>query len=83
MIPCKVEYHHTAIIVRFNDGKSLLIQNENDQCAFAVDSGLISAPRNWDGHADKLGKVWTNCDLEDITQCSEEYHNMADYKENC
>ncbi|GAI79550.1 unnamed protein product, partial [marine sediment metagenome] len=78
MIKCDVTYHHTAIIVRFDDGKSLLLQSDNDQASFAVQCGLIKADRDWDGCPIKLGQAWIDCDLEYIEECPEVYHDMAD-----
>jgi len=39
MVKCTVEHHFSAVIVRFTDGKSLLIQGGDDQEAFAQDCG--------------------------------------------
>jgi L-asparaginase II len=39
MVNCTVEYHFSAVLVRFEDGKSLLIQVDTDQEAFAHSCG--------------------------------------------
>jgi hypothetical protein len=38
-MPCTVEYHFSAVIVRFKDGKSLLLQSDIDQEEFAQNCG--------------------------------------------
>ena len=38
-VNCTVEYHYSAVLVKFEDGKSLLIQVDTDQEAFAQDCG--------------------------------------------
>lgn len=82
MISCEVEYHHTAYIVRFEDGKSLLLQSDWDQASFAVSCGLVQAPDDWDGSPTKLGQAWIDCDLEDITECPDDYHEVATTEED-
>ena len=79
MIKCSVKSHYSAYIIEFEDGKSHLIQSDYDQASFAVNCGLITAPNDWDGCPDKLGKKWEDCDLEDIDECPEIYYDMADF----
>lgn len=38
-IPCTVEYHYSAVLVKFRDGKSLLLQSDIDQEEFAQNCG--------------------------------------------
>lgn len=40
MIKCTAEHHYSAILVKFDDGKSLLIQGDIDQEAFLNDCGV-------------------------------------------
>ena len=40
MIKCTVEDHYTALLVSFEDGKTLLIQPDLDQYAFIQDCGV-------------------------------------------
>lgn len=77
MIPCTVTYEHTSYNVQFENGKSLFLQSDWDQAAFAVSCGLIKAPDNWDGVPSKLGKAWEDCELSDITACPDDYLEQA------
>jgi hypothetical protein len=40
MVNCTAEHHFSAILVRFEDGKTLLIQGDTDQEAFLNDCGV-------------------------------------------
>ena len=40
MIKCTAKYHYCAILVTFDDGKTLLIQPDYDQEAFLSDCGV-------------------------------------------
>ena len=39
MVKCTVEYHYSAVLVTFEDGKTLLIQADYDQEEFAHNCG--------------------------------------------
>lgn len=39
MIQCTVEHHHSAVLVTFEDGKTLLLQAQADQEEFAQNCG--------------------------------------------
>jgi hypothetical protein len=82
MIKCSVTSHHGSYIVEFEGGKSFLLQSDYDQCYFAVASGFIKAPRGWDGSPSKLGKVWEDFNMEDISECPEEYFENAEFELN-
>lgn len=73
MIPCTVKEHHTALLVEFDDGKSLLIQSDYEQADFAFSCGLFKndSMENW---LDNFGQY----DLTDITECPEEYYDLAE-----
>lgn len=73
MIPCLVEEYYTAWLVTFKGGDTLLLQSESDQASFAVNSGAISAPKNWDGTPEFLGTVWEKFNPTRIRMCSDEY----------
>ena len=72
MIPCTVKEHHTAILIEFEDGKTLLIQNDYEQSDFAYACGLF----------DKNMGNWLDCfgqyDFTYITECPEEYYDLAE-----
>lgn len=40
MVNCTVTYHYSAVLVEFEDGKTLLLQSQDDQEAFAQDCGF-------------------------------------------
>ena len=39
MVNCTVEYHYSAVLVMFEDGKTLLVQEQSDQEEFAQNCG--------------------------------------------
>ena len=79
MVKCKVSYHYSALLIEFEDGKSLLLQPDTDQSAFAVDCGLIAAPPDWDGLPSNLvGETWEQAELEAIEECPVVYYVMAE-----
>jgi len=80
MVKCSVTSHHGSYIVEFEGGKSFLLQSDYDQCYFAVRSGFLSAPRGWDGSPSKLGKRWEDFNMEDISECPEEYLENAEFE---
>jgi hypothetical protein len=82
MVPCSVSSHYGSYVVEFDDGRSFLLQSDYDQAYFAVASGFLSAPRGWDGSPSKLGKSWENFNMEDITECPEEYLDNAEFESN-
>lgn len=71
MIPCTVKEHYTALLVEFEDGKSLLIQSDYEQADFAYACGLFTDMEEW---LDNFG----NYDFTDITECPEEYYDLAE-----
>ena len=78
MVPCSVTSHYCSYIVEFQDGRSILLQTDYDQASFAVHSGYIVAPKDWDGCPSKLGKAWIDFDMTDICQCPEDYLDIAE-----
>ena len=52
MIKCKVENHHSAILVTFEDGSNLLIQPDFEQFGFGQDCGLIPLMNNIESMGD-------------------------------
>ena len=62
MIKCTVKNHYTALLVTFEDKKTLLIQPDYEQLSFAIDCGFI----------DK------GADFTDIEECPDEYYDMAE-----
>ena len=82
MVACTVETHYGAWLVRFDDGATLLLQSDFDQAAFAVHCGAIQAPPDWDGLPSKLpADVWGNFDPATITQCPDDYLDVAEPQE--
>jgi hypothetical protein len=78
MVNCTVESHYGTYIVTFEDGKTLLLQSDYDQAAFAVACGLVRAPDNWDGSPSDLGEAWENCEMTNITKCPGDYYNVVE-----
>ena len=81
MVPCTVETHYGAWLVKFEDGSSLLLQTDYDQAAFAVNCGAISAPEDWDGLPSRLGKAWEDFNPEDIGWCPDDYLALAEMED--
>ena len=77
-IPCAVEEHFGAWLVTFDDGRTLLLQSDWDQAAFAVNCGAITAPDSWDGTPSKLGDDWLYLEPDDIDGCPDEYWELAE-----
>ena len=67
-----------ALIVRFpgDEETDLLLQSDYDMAAFAVDSGVVQAPEDWDGSPSSLPENWMD-ELEYIDQVPEEYYQQA------
>lgn len=59
MIKCTVKDHYTALLVEFEEGKSLLIQDDMEQSDFVTDCGkndwqdIESCPEVYHGLAEK------------------------------
>lgn len=77
-VRCSVEYHCDAWLVEFEGGRSLLLQSDYDQAAFAVACGAIDAPAEWDGCPSKLGGAWADLDATGIDQCPDCYLDVAE-----
>ena len=77
MVPCTVKSHYGAYIVTFEDGKTILLQDESDIASFAVDAGLIETTEAWDGSIGSLGEAWNDIDLTDIEKCPALYYDIA------
>ncbi len=79
MIKCTVIAHHGAYIVKFEDGKSILLQSDYDQAQFAADCGAVKCPDNWDGSLTTVleSQAWIDCDLTDIEECNRVYYDIA------
>ena len=67
MIKCEVEYHYSALLVKFEDGKSLLIQADYDQYQFVQDCGVRNCSMD--------SSTWS---IENIEECMEEYYDIAE-----
>ena len=81
MISCKVSGNRIGhLTVTFDNGKSLYLQTDYDRAAFGIACGAIKAPANWDGQPSNLPDKWWVVDWEDITSCSEEYEEQAEYE---
>ena len=72
MTQCLVEQYGPCLLVTFNDGKTLLLQSDTDQAAFAFSCGLIP-----DGSP--LSQEWIDCDPTNITSCPDDYYSIARY----
>ena len=82
MVPCSVDIELCAYIVTFDGvfgrpGKTILLQSDYDQAAFAVNCGLLKPPDDWDGCPSTLDG-WEDADLTDIDKCPEEYLDVAE-----
>ena len=77
-VPCSVEDHYSAWLVEFDGGRSLLLQSDYDQAAFAVACGAIEAPSDWDGCPSALGDNWSDFDASSIWQCPDCYLDVAE-----
>lgn len=78
MVGCSVTSHYGSYIVEFNNGRTILLQTDYDQAIFAVNSGFLKAPKDWDGCPSKLGQSWINFDMTNIDKCSEDYLDVAE-----
>jgi hypothetical protein len=76
MIPCNVEQlRYGPIVVTFPDSdKELFLQSDYDQASFAHGCGKIST----DSPSDK---DFVGLDFEEITECPEEYLDVAESAE--
>ena len=57
--------------------RTLFLQIDYDQAAFAVNSGAIKPPKDWNGTVEMLRPGWEDFDPETIEFCSEEYLSVA------
>ena len=80
MVPCRVIRHTFGPwVVDFlqASNRTLFLQTDFDQAAFAVGTGTLKAPKNWNGDIDVLGSAWEHFDPEAIQFCSDEYLPFA------
>ncbi len=83
MVPCEVDEHHSAWLVKFEDGCDILLQSDYDQAAFATSSAdyqgnpIITAPKDWDGTPSSL-PGWEDVSASDIAYCLSDYHDQAE-----
>ena len=76
MIPCHVRrlpFGPWLATLANRPDRTLLFQIDYDQAAFAVNSGAIAAPRDWNGNVESLGPAWEQFDPETIEFCPDEY----------
>ena len=78
IVPCEVEDHYGAWLVKFRNDKSVLLQTDYDKAAFAVDAGVIAAPSDWDGTPSSLGESWVDLDTDSINHCPDYYLDVAE-----
>ena len=80
MISCRVVENRLGhLTVTFPNGKSLYLQTDYDRAAFGVACGVVKAPENWDGQPSHLPENWWEIHWDNITNCSEEYEEQAEY----
>ena len=79
-VACDVEEHHSAWLVTFDDGCTLLLQSDYDQAAFAVSCGAVESTPGWDGSPSKLPdpQAFYDLDCSSITSCLEDYQAAAE-----
>jgi hypothetical protein len=76
MIPCQVQrlpFGPWLVIFDNPRCRTLFLQIDYDQAAFAVSSGAVAAPRDWNGMIDSIDPPWEQFDPETIEFCSDEY----------
>jgi hypothetical protein len=74
MIPCKVEWHHSALLVTFVDGSDVLLQVDSDKAAFCASCGTYPAFDSWHG----ISPIMTEWDPTEIFQCPDDYLEVAE-----
>lgn len=78
MINCKVEQDKMGnLTVTFTDGLNMYLQDELSKANFGIDAGLIIAPKGWLGLVDNLPDKWWDVDFESITECADDYYEIA------
>lgn len=77
-VPCSVEDESGAWLVSFDGGKSILLQSDYDQASFAVNSGAVEAPKDWDGSPSELGDKFYGLDPSSIVECPSDYLDQAE-----
>lgn len=79
MTKCKVSFQVVGYLVEFEDGKSLFLQNDDDINSFGINCGLIYHPVNWEKGIEHPDVDYNDYDLEEITECPEDYYcNIAE-----
>ena len=71
-VPCTVEWHHSALLVWFDDGRSLLLQQDVEQAEFCYSCGLFELEEN-ENHAIR-SRGWQDCDPTQIENCPVAYY---------
>ena len=79
MIPCSVDKNSMGdLTITFSNKRSIYLQVDYEIASFGVHCGIINAPRDWDGCPSGLSEGWYNADFEDITECPEDYEEIAE-----
>jgi hypothetical protein len=81
MIPCRVQrlsFGPWLVTLANRPDRTLFFQIDCDQAAFAVSSGAIAAPSDWNGNVESLGPAWEQFDPETIESCPDEYLAVSD-----
>jgi hypothetical protein len=68
--------YYGSWLVEFRDGKTLLLQTDYDRASFAVDCGVVKAPRDWSGLPYDLPEDWWERGGR-VASCPIEYYEMA------
>lgn len=77
LIPCKVERHAgVCLLITFPNRpeRSLLLQSDSDQASFANSCGICDS-------SNPLDQSYVDCEPTDITQCPDDYLDIADIDE--
>ena len=78
MIKCTVTEDRLGNLTVFVGDKNFYLQSDYSIAAFAVSCGLVKAPDDWDGLPSKLPENWFEADYESITECPDEYYDVAE-----
>ena len=79
MITCEVDRDKMGnLTIAFADKKTLYLQTDYDKAAFLVACGEVVAPDSWDGQPDSLPENWWYVEETDITECPDDYYDIAE-----
>jgi hypothetical protein len=78
MVPCKVEWYNNwpVLLVTFGDGRTLLLQSDWDYIAFCYACGAPIGSGD-PSSSDYDAAAWERFDVTTITQCPDEYLELA------